>query len=67
MDENYWRNVKPILYESAEAARNCTFKDFMTLHVRKFVPGIYKKVALDWVAITLWRDISYLRDKIGQE
>jgi hypothetical protein len=38
----YWRKLEPIVYENAEAARDVTFKQFMTTHVRKYLPGVYK-------------------------
>ncbi len=67
MEDIYWDELGPIVYENAEAARNVTFKEFMTTHVRKFLPGVYKGLVLEWPALKLWSNIKYFQDRIGSE
>lgn len=44
-----------------------TFKSFMVNHIRKFIPGHFKGLVLDWPALKKWGDVQYLIDKIGDE
>lgn len=37
------------------------------MHVRKYIPGVYKGLVKDWPAITKWNDTSYWLEKAGNE
>lgn len=57
--------MTPYVYDNAEAASNVTFKNFMRTHVRYFLPGHYKNLVEDSVAVQKWGDLEYLKEKLG--
>ena len=66
-DMKYWEKLQPITYNSLQDAQNVTFKQFMTTHVRKYLPGHFKQLVSDQPAIDRWNNMSYLMEKIGEE
>lgn len=44
-----------------------TFKEFMTKHVRKHLPGVYYQLIIDQPAIKKWSDQKYLKIQMGEE
>ena len=44
-----------------------TFKEFIHGHIRKYLPAHYEGLVDDWDSIEHWGNLTYLRDKIGEE
>lgn len=65
--DEYYQQLQPIVYESAEAAKRVTFKDFISVNIRKHLPAVYRGLISDWNALSLWKDGKYFTDKIGEE
>lgn len=61
----YWQELATLSYANAEEANSVTFKEFIYTHVRLYLPGEYKGLISEWGAISKWKDINYLVDKIG--
>merc|ERR1719240_924375 len=55
------------MYNSAEEAKQMTFKDFVSNQIRKHQPSVFTGLVHDWKALTLWKDQQYLKDAIGEE
>ena len=65
--DEYWKGLEAIKYDDAEQANNVTFKEFIYTHVRKYLPAHYEGLVDDWDSIEHWGNMTYLKDKIGEE
>ena len=65
--QQYFVQLEPVEYKSAEEAKKMTFKDFVSNQIRKHLPSVFRGLVADWKAIENWKDLDYLKNAIGNE
>lgn len=62
----YWERLKPYYYKNATEAASITFKQFMSTHIRFYLPGVFRKLVVDSEAVKKWSDLKYLMDNLQE-
>jgi hypothetical protein len=65
--EDYFMQLKPIVYRNKEDAANIPVSAFMKNNIRLYLPSVFKGLIKDQPAIKSWADPKYFLNKIGSK